>query len=325
VPSIADTRFQMVQLVFPEHINTRGTLYGGRMMSWIATAGTLAASRFARGAVVLGAMDDLDFLVPVHLGEIVTIDAQVEFVGRTSLEIGVEVSSESPRLGIRHRTTSSHLAFVALDEHELPRPVGNTITPGSPAEEQVYAEAAARKAARAERVRGYDLEAASVPAISTGGGVTLSRLVMPEDALSGTLMFAGKLLGTLDEVAAIAAVRYSRGMVVTASLDAVYFYAPLRIGEIVDVRAALTYIARSSMEVGIRVDSGIPQTGRRRHSCTAFLTMVHLDEHGRPSPVPPFVPTTGEERRGWAEGQARWRARAARVAQLRGVAGRNAH
>jgi acyl-CoA hydrolase len=75
VPSIADTRFQMVQLVFPEHANPAGTLYGGRMMYWIATAGTLAASRFAHGLVVLGAMDDLDFLNPVHVGEIVTIDA----------------------------------------------------------------------------------------------------------------------------------------------------------------------------------------------------------------------------------------------------------
>ena len=110
MPTIADTRFQMVQFVFPEHINQRGNLYGGRMMSWIATAGTLAASRVARGPVVLGAMDDLDFLTPIHLGEIVTMEAQVEFIGRSSLEVGVTVDAELPQHGVPRRATSSHLA-----------------------------------------------------------------------------------------------------------------------------------------------------------------------------------------------------------------------
>jgi acyl-CoA hydrolase len=325
VPTIAETRFQMVQLVFPEHINIRGTLYGGRMMSWIATAGTLAASRFARGPVVLGAMDDLDFLGPVYLGEIVTLDAQVEHVGRTSLEVGVEVHSESPRVGLRRKTTSSHLAFIALDEHERPRPVGRAITPGSPGEEAVHAEAAARKAARSARVRRPDPEADVIPETPVRHAAVLSRLVLPEDALAGTLMFAGKLLGTLDETASIVAVRYCRGAVVTAALDTVYFFHPLRVGEIVDVRAVLTYVGRSSMEIGVRVDSEEPQTGRRSHTCTAFLAMVHVDGEGRPAPVPPLVPATGAERRLWAAGEARSRTRKARVAQLREMAGRDAH
>ncbi len=325
MPTIAETRFQMVQLVFPEHTNQRGTLYGGRMMSWIATAGTLAASRFARGPVVLGAMDDLDFLSPVNLGDIVTADAQVECVGRSSLEVGVEVHSESPRLGLRRKTTSSHLAFIALDEHEHPRPVGQTITPGSPAEATAHAEAEARKAARTARVRAEARSPDAIPEGSVRHAVGLSRLVMPEDALSGTLMFAGKLLGTLDEVAAITAVRYCRGTVVTASIDTVYFYYPLRVGQIVDVHAALTYVARSSMEIGVDVDSEEPRTGRRHHTCTAFLTMVRVDEAGRPVPAPALAPTTPEERRLWAAGEARSSARRVRVAQLRDAAGRNAH
>ena len=117
------------------------------MMYWITTAGTLTASRCARGPVVLGAMDDLDFLHPVFLGEIVTVSAQVEFIGRTSLELGVEVHSENPRTGLRRRTTSSHLAFIALDEHERPRPVGATIVPACALETAVHVAAAERKAA----------------------------------------------------------------------------------------------------------------------------------------------------------------------------------
>lgn len=320
MPTIADTRFQMVQLVFPEHTNLRGTLYGGRMMSWIATAGTLAASRFARGLVVLGAMDDLDFITPVHLGEIVTVDAQVECVGRASLEVGVEVYSESPRLGVRRRTTFSHLAFIALDERERPRRIERTITPGSPAEDAVYAAAAARKAARAARVRANEGALSAFPARHT---VAISRFVMPEDALSGTLMFAGKLLGTLDEAAVITAVRYSRGAVVTASLDSVYFYHPLRIGQIVDIRTALSYVGRSSMEIGVRVEAEEPRTGRKHHTCTAYLTIVHLGEDGKPAPVPPLAPATPDEQRMWSEAQTRWAQRKARVARLREAASLN--
>jgi len=324
VPTIVETRFQTVHLVFPEDTNTHGTLHGGRMMSWIATAGTLAASRCARGPVVLGAMDDLDFLTPVHPGEIVTIDAQVEYVGRTSLEVGVEVRSESPQIGVRRKTTASHLAFIALDERENPRPVGQKISPGSLHEETVYADAAARKTARAARVRAGDPGPDVMTAASERHAVMISRLVMPEDALSGTLMFAGKLLGTLDEVASIAAVRYVRGPVVTASLDAVYFFHPIRVGQIVDIRAVLTHVGRSSMEIGLRVEGEDPRSGRHDHTCTAFLTMIHLDERGRPSPVPPYTPGTPEAQRLWAAAEERARQRKARVAQLRDAAGRNA-
>lgn len=311
----------MVQLVFPEHANPYGTLYGGRMMSWIATAGTLAASRFAHGLVVLGAMDDLDFLTPVHVGEIVTIDAQVEYVGRSSMEVGVAVESEAPGRSAPRRTTSSHLAFIALDDRERPRPVGRTVIPGSRAEATVHEAAAARKAARRARVQAQGADPPVVPAAA--GPTHLAHAVTPEDAFSGTLMFAGKLLALLDEAAAITATRYARALVVTASLDTVYFYHPLRVGEIADIAAAVTFVSRTSAEIGVRVDSE-RVGGDRQHTCTAYLTMVHLDEAGRPAPMPPLpAPSEGEARRVWLAGAMRTRARKERVAALR--AGLDAH
>jgi len=304
----------MVQLVFPEHANPRGTLYGGRMMSWIATAGTLAASRFAHGLVVLGAMDDLDFLTPVRLGEIVTIDAQVEFVGRSSMEVGVAVQSESPGRSSPRRTTSSHLAFIALDDRERPRPVGRTVIPASPAETAVYQAAAARKAARTARVHAQrDATADLAPA---AGATHLARAVTPEDAFSGTLMFGGKLLTLLDEAAAITAIRYARGPVVTASLDTVYFYHPLRVGEIADIASAVTFVSRTSAEIGVRVDAE-RVGGERHHTCTAYLTMVHVDDQDRPTAMPRLSPPDEEARRVWMAGAMRTRARKARVAALR--------
>jgi acyl-CoA hydrolase len=315
----------MVQLAFPEDINPRGTLYGGRMMYWIATAGTLTASRCARGPVVLGALDDLDFIHPVGLGEIVTVSSQVESIGRTSLELGVEVYSEHPRTGARRKTTSSHLAFIALDEHERPRPVGAVITPASDAEAALHAAAAARKAARTGRIRaaGSAGDPASLEQEAVPRSIQLSRLVMSEDALSGTLMFAGKLLAVLDEGAGISAIRYCHLPTVTASLDTVYFTHPLRVGQVADIRAVLTHVGRTSMEVGIRVDGEEPWTGRRHHTCTAYLTMVHLDPNGRPAPVPAFTPETPEERRLWQEAEGRRAQRRARITQLRTSAARD--
>jgi len=328
VPTIADTRFQMVQLVFPEHANPHGTLYGGRMMSWIATAGTLAASRFAHGLVVLGAMDDLDFLTPVHVGEIVTIDAQVECVGRSSMEVGVAVQSEAPGRSAPRRTTSSHLAFIALDDRERPRPVGRTVTPGSREESAVHEAAAARKAARLARVQARGAESSVPPdaRIPADGPppTHLARIITSEDAFSGTLMFGGKLLTLLDEAAAITATRYARGSVVTASLDTVYFYFPLRVGEIADIAAWITFVSRTSAEVGVWVHSE-RANGERHHTCTAYLTMVHVDDAGRPVPMPslPAPAHEDEARRLRLTGGMRTRARKARVAALR--AGRDAH
>jgi len=332
VPSIADTRFQMVQLVFPEHANPAGTLYGGRMMYWIATAGTLAASRFAHGLVVLGAMDDLDFLTPVHVGEIVTIDAQIECVGRSSMEVGIAVHSESPGRSAPRRTTSSHLAFIALDDRERPRPVGRTVTPASSAERTLQEAAAARRAARLAGVRARAEERPdAAPALGPGPAGATTRLahaVVPEDAFSGTLMFAGKLLALLDEAAGITAARHARGPVVTASLDTVYFQHPIRVGEIADIAAVVTFVSRTSAEIGVRVDSERVD-GARHHTCTAYLTMVHVDGAGRPSPMPPLPRggdlqpgADGDARRAQVAGAMRTRARKERVAALR--AGRDA-
>ncbi|HET6781054.1 MAG TPA: acyl-CoA thioesterase, partial [bacterium] len=146
--SIKDTELEMVQLVLPEHANVRGTLYGGRMMDWITTSATMAAMRLAKGAVLLASMDDLDFLHPVFISDVVTLRARVEFVGTSSMEVGVEVFAEDPERGNRRLTTSSHLAMVAVDERASPRPVGTTLQPADGREREIYAEAQARKQLR---------------------------------------------------------------------------------------------------------------------------------------------------------------------------------
>ena len=121
MPSIADTVTEMIQWVFPEHAGAPGQIHGGRMMQWITQAGTMAASRVARGTVVLGAMDDIDFLHPVKVGQIAILRAQVEYVGTSSLEVGVRVWGEDVATGARTVTLNSHLVFVSVDDETRPR------------------------------------------------------------------------------------------------------------------------------------------------------------------------------------------------------------
>src|SRR5262245_63363767 len=123
MPSITDTTVEMVQFVFPEHAGAPGQIHGGRMMQWITQAGTMAAGRVARGTVGLGAMDDIDFLHPVKVGEIAILRAQVEYVGRSSLEVGVRVWGENVATGTRSVTLNSHLVFASVEERGHPRPV----------------------------------------------------------------------------------------------------------------------------------------------------------------------------------------------------------
>src|SRR5438445_192353 len=136
MPSIADTVTETIQWVFPEHAGAPGQIHGGRMMQWITQAGTMAAARVARGTVLLGAMDDIDFLHPVKVGEIAILRARVEYIGTSSLEVAVRVWAENVATGARAVTLNSHLVFVSVDEQERPRAVGSKIEPRAAAEQE---------------------------------------------------------------------------------------------------------------------------------------------------------------------------------------------
>ncbi|MFN3285420.1 MAG: acyl-CoA thioesterase [bacterium] len=309
--SVAQTCAETVEMVFPEHTNARGSLYGGRMMSWIVTVGTLAASRLARGLVVLGSMDELDFLQPVLAGQIVQLAATVPLVGRSSMEVDVEVHAEDPTTGVRCLATRAFLGFVAVDAWGRPRPVGAQVVPTDPEEERLQAEARRRRERRLNRLAQRRRPEADEP--PPRHHLETCRVVFPEDAIVGNLMFAGRLVMDLDEVASIVAMRYARGPVVTASVDALDFVSPIRVGQIVHYRAALNHVGSSSMEVGVRVLSEDPLSGEVRHTCSTFVTLVHTDLAGRPRPLPPYEPQTEAERRRWEQAEQRRQQRRARI------------
>jgi acyl-CoA hydrolase len=118
-------------------------------MSWIDICAAMAAQRHARATVVTASMDQLDFIAAVQTGHLVNLKARVNFVGRTSMEVGVRVESEDPRVGDRTHTASSYLTFVALDDAGRPQVVRPLILE-SAADRLRWEEAKARRAKRLE-------------------------------------------------------------------------------------------------------------------------------------------------------------------------------
>jgi acyl-CoA hydrolase len=125
------------------------------------------------------------------------------------------------------------------------------------------------------------------------------------DANTGGFVHGGAVMRLCDEAAGIAALRHCGVRVVTAAMDRMTFVSPIRIGELVTCRAQVNAAWNTSMEVGVRVEAENPRDGEVRHTSTAYLTMVALDEEGRPTPVPELLAESEDEQRRRREAEVR--------------------
>lgn len=139
--------------------------------------------------------------------------------------------------------------------------------------------------------------------------VKMTQMVLPSDTNVHGTIFGGRVMAWIDIAAAISAGRHSRKPVVTASIDALHFLAPIKLGYYVHIHSRVNSVSHTSMEVGVRVDSENPITGERRHAVTAYTTFVAIDENGRPSEVPPLSLKTDEDKRRHRAAQKRRQAR----------------
>src|SRR5205814_5229718 len=98
------SRVEMTEIVLPGDTNALGTIFGGKVMQWIDIAASVAGLRHSGGPVVTASIDALHFLMPIHVGEIVVLQASVNYVGRTSMEVGVRVEAERPPVPGRRYT-----------------------------------------------------------------------------------------------------------------------------------------------------------------------------------------------------------------------------
>jgi acyl-CoA hydrolase len=142
---------------------------------------------------------------------------------------------------------------------------------------------------------------------------TIAEVMMPHMANVLGNVHGGVLLGMLDRVAAVSAIRHARRTCVTVSVDRVHFREPIHLGELVTMYASVNYAHRTSLECGVRVEAENLVTGVVRHTNSCYFTFVAIDENGRPTAVPPLLPETAEEVARFKGGERR---RALRIAEL---------
>jgi len=128
-----------------------------------------------------------------------------------------------------------------------------------------------------------------------------SELALPNDANGLGNVLGGKVMHLVDVAAAMAAMRHAHRPVVTASVDSLHFLHPVRIGQLIMLRSSVNRVFRTSMEVGVQVETENLMTGERLHTCSAYLTFVALDETGRAAAVAPVIPETETEKRRYRE------------------------
>jgi acyl-CoA hydrolase len=154
------------------------------------------------------------------------------------------------------------------------------------------------------------------PKLASEASAVLVKWMAIGDANSAGFVHGGVVMKLCDEAAGIAAIRHCRGRVVTAAMDRMTFILPVNVGELVTCSASVNAAWRTSMEVGVRVEAERPLTGERRHTSTAYLTMVAVDDEGTPTPVPPLTAESDAQRRRQREAELRRRNRLAERDQI---------
>ncbi len=134
-------------MVLPGLTNVHGTIFGGILMQWIDGAAGISAARHSGGLVVTASMDRLHFLRPARLGDVVIVQAQVNFAAHTSMEVGVRVFAENQLTRTRVQATRAYLTFVAVDDQGRPREVPK-LTPETDQDRRRFRQAQARRAVR---------------------------------------------------------------------------------------------------------------------------------------------------------------------------------
>lgn len=146
--------------------------------------------------------------------------------------------------------------------------------------------------------------------------VLLAHWMGPTDANGSGNIHGGVIMKLADEAAGLAAVKHSRQQVVTAGMDRMAFLVPLFVGDLVTLQAMVNAAWHTSMEIGVRVVAENPRSGEVRHSNSAYMTFVALDEHGRPTTVPPARAQTPTEQRRMREADLRRSNRLAERAEM---------
>jgi acyl-CoA hydrolase len=149
--SVRESQHETSEMMMPHHANNLGHVFGGVMLSMMDRTAAVAAFRHCRLNVVTASIDRVDFREPIHVGDLVVMRASVNYVGKTSMEVGVRVEAEELLTGRRRHTNSCYLTFVAVDRNGKPIEVPGLIAETADEKRRMHAAEQRRKVRLAER------------------------------------------------------------------------------------------------------------------------------------------------------------------------------
>jgi acyl-CoA hydrolase len=149
VKTVKESHHETSEIMMPGHANNLGHVFGGVVLGMMDKTAAVSAIRHARASCVTASIDRVDFREPIHLGDLVVMKSSVNYVGRTSMEIGVRVEAEDLQTGRRRHTNSCYMTFVAVDRNGRPLEVPD-LKPETPDETRRYQAAVERRRRRLE-------------------------------------------------------------------------------------------------------------------------------------------------------------------------------
>jgi acyl-CoA hydrolase len=244
---------RLIDMVFPGDANHHGNLFGGTAMAHMDKVAFLAATRHARRTFVTASCDRLDFTAPAHVGEMAEAAGRVVRVGRSSLTVEVTLHAEALLSGERRLCTRGQFHMVAVDR-------GPDRPPLPP-----------------------------LPAVEDDGTdeVWLStvEIVFPSQTSHYGGLFGGEALAMMGKAAFITATRRARAVMVMAASRQMDFIAPIKGGDMVELRSRVKAIGRTSLTAEVELWGEDVLTGNRTRSAVGEFVMVAVDAEGQPTPI----------------------------------------
>jgi acyl-CoA hydrolase len=236
----------LIDLVFPGETNHHGTLFGGSALAYMDKLAYIIATRHAHTDFVTASCERIDFAAPARLGQIVEVTGRVVRAGRRSLTIETDLVAEDVKTGERHLCSRGCFNMVTADPAAIVPPLVD--------------------------------DAAAPPQSDT---VQMVELVFPDQSSHRQVLFGGYALAVMGKAAFVAATRLCRKTVVMAASSRMNFTAPVHVGEIMELTAAVSTVGRSSMTVSVTAWGENLQTGERWPAANGSFVMVAVDGEGK--------------------------------------------
>eukprot|EP00794_Sanderia_malayensis_P015018 gene15018-16568_t len=329
---------EVCRVMVPDDANMAGNVHGGTLLKMIEEAGVIIATRHCNQGrsgdsqhvpswAALARVEETDFIQPMLIGEVAKVHAELSYASKHSVEVTVYVWAENLKSGAERLTNKARLWYVPAKLK--PTPELDTVPDIEGLSEEQRLEGEKRylkqKDARAHRKKNEDLNdlynlrpqnlltvtgSAEVPLHSVPySQSTLINLVLPSACNQFGFAQGGFAMKMMDNVAGITAFRHCRTNIVTASIEAVDFHAPVKLGYVMTFTGRLVFTSYRSMEIEVFVDAEDVREGKCFRCVSALFTFVSLDEKKSVQPVPQLVVRTEREKSRFEERRIRYEAK----------------